>query len=186
VDLRGWDERYRASAQEMLAPPTPLLARIAAGLKPGRALDLACGAGRNAVWLAQNGWSVTAVDGSTAAIEIVRGRAVNAPLAIDARVADLEKSEYIIEADSWDLIAMCYYLQRDLFEPAKRGVAPGGVVLAIVHIPEPGSEPSRFSLMPGELRNYFQGWEILHSYEGPPEDPEHRRWVAEIVARRDT
>jgi tellurite methyltransferase len=181
VDLRGWDERYRTSEPATAGPPTPLLARTAAGLRPGRVLDLACGAGRNAVWLAQNGWSVTAVDGSRAAIEIVRRREP----AIDARVADLEKNEYAIEADSWDLIAMCYYLQRDLFEPARRGVAAGGVVLAIVHIPEPGSEPSRFSLLPGELRNYFQGWEILHSYEGPLEDPEHKRWVAEIVARRD-
>jgi hypothetical protein len=136
------------------------------------------------VWLAERGWSVTAVDGSVAAIDIVRTRATERDLAVDARVADLENGEYTIAEDSWDLIAMCYYLQRNLFEPAKRGVVAGGMVLAIVHIPEPGVEPSRFSLLPGELRNYFQDWEILHSYEGPPEDPAHRRWVAEIVARR--
>ena len=78
---------------------------------------------------------------------------------------------------------MCYYLQRDLFEPVKRGVKPGGVALVIVHMFEPGHEQSRFSVQPGELAKYFEGWEILHSYEGKPKDPEHKRAVAEIVAR---
>jgi len=82
------------------------------------------------------------------------------------------------------LIAVCYYLQRDLFEPVKRGVKPGAMVLVIVHLMEPGHEQSRFSVQPGELAGYFQGWEILHYYEGKPRDPEHKRAVAEIVARK--
>jgi SAM-dependent methyltransferase len=124
---------------------------------------------------------VTAVDGSPAAIEILTKRDSK----IDAHVADLEKHEYIIPPDSWDLIAICYYLQRDLFEPAKRGLVPGGIVLAIAHIPEPDSpEMSPFRLAPGELAGYFEGLEILHSYEGPSNDPAHKRWGAEIVARR--
>ncbi len=188
MDLRGWDERYRAQQGTRLQEEcvTPLLAQTVSNgrvrdLVPGRALDLACGAGRNALWLASRGWQVTAVDGSAAAIDILKGRNP----AIDARVADLEKHEYLIQPDSWDLIAMLYYLQRDLFEPAKRGVVPGGVVLAIVHIPEP-SDPrmTPFRLAPGELAGYFKDFEILHHYEGPSRDPAHQRWVAEIVARR--
>ena len=69
-------------------------------------------------------------------------------------------------------------------EPAKRGVAPGGIVLAIIHITEPGEEPTYKRLLPGELWDYFTGWEILHSYEGRPTDLAHQRAVAEIVARR--
>jgi len=69
-------------------------------------------------------------------------------------------------------------------EPAKQGVAPGGVLLAIVHIAEPGEEPTYKRLNPGELKNYFQGWEILHCYEGQPNETAHRHGVAEIVARR--
>ena len=61
---------------------------------------------------------------------------------------------------------------------------PGAIVLAIVHITEPGEEPTYKRLRPGELRSYFDGWEILHSYEGKPADPDHQRAVAEIVARR--
>jgi tellurite methyltransferase len=179
VDLRGWDERYRAQSGDEF--PTLLLASTAHDLVPGRALDLACGAGRNALWLASRGWQVTAIDGSSAAIEILSARNPT----IDARVADLEKHQYVIDPDSWDLIVMSYYLRRDLFEPAKRGVVPGGLVLVIAHIPEPADpRMTPFRLAPGELVRYFEGFEILHQYEGPSHDPAHLRWVAEIVARR--
>ena len=49
---------------------------------------------------------------------------------------------------------------------------------------EPGHEESRFSVQPGELAKYFEGWEILHYYEGKPHDPEHKRAVAEFVAAK--
>jgi SAM-dependent methyltransferase len=182
MDIRGWDERYRT--EDLEAAPNPLLIETAQRLQPGKALDLACGTGRNAVWLAAQGWSVTAVDGAPTAIEILRRLASDRGLHIDARVADLESGEYRIEPYAWDLIAISYYLQRDLLEPAKRGVAPRGVILVIVHIAEPGEEPTYKRLKSGELERYFQGWEILHRYEGKPNDTAHQRSVAEIVARR--
>jgi len=157
------------------AAPVPLLVETVRGMKPGRALDLACGSGRNAIWLAEHGWSVTAVDGSPAAIELVRQRGPH----IDAHTADLEKGEYTIEPARWDLIVISYYLQWDLFAPAKRGVVFGGLLLAIVLLGE-----GRFSAAPGELRGYFSDWEILHDREGNPGDPARHRAVAEIVARR--
>jgi tellurite methyltransferase len=182
MDLRGWDERYRS--EDLEVTPTRLLIDTAQRLQPGKALDLACGTGRNALWLAEHGWSVTAVDGSPVAIEILRQRASQRALPIDARVAGLESGEYRIEPSTWDLIAICYYLQRDLFEPAKMGVAPRGLLLAIVHITEPGEEATYKLLKPGELEGYFQDWEILHCYEGEPKETGHRHPVAEIVARR--
>src|ERR1700690_1470958 len=117
--------------------PTPLLVETARKLKPGRALDLACGTGRNAIWLAEHGWQVTAVDRSPIVIPTV-----------DTRVAGLEKHEFPILAAAWDLIVVTYYLQRDLFEPVKRGLKPGGVALVIVHMVEPGHEQSRFIVQP--------------------------------------
>ena len=123
-----------------MGPPSPLLVETARTLKPGRALDLACGTGRNAIWLAEHGWKVTAVDRSPITIPM-----------IDTHVADLEKHEFTIAEASWDLIVVCLYLQRDLFEPVKRGIKPGGVALVIVHLIEPRHELSRFSVQPGEL-----------------------------------
>ena len=187
MEICGWDERYRSgerAAEVLDAAPTPLLVEAAKKLAPGKALDLACGTGRNALWLAAQGWSVTAVDGSPVAIDILRSRASERGVMVSTRVADLEKSEYQIEPSSWNLVAICYYLQRDLFEPAKQGVVPGGILVSIVHITEPGEEPTAHRLRPGELERYFQGWEILDSREGRPNDTVHQRSVAEIVARR--
>jgi tellurite methyltransferase len=160
--------------------PTTLLVETAQALQPGRALDLACGSGRNAVWLAEHGWRVTAVDRSAAAIESLQ----KSHPAIDARVADLEKHEFPIAEASWDLIVVCLYLQRDLFEPIKRGLKPGGVAIVIALLMEPGHERSLFRVQPGELVRYFDDWEILHSYEGKSTDSEHHRAVAEIVATK--
>lgn len=187
MDIPLWDERYRTgahAASDFTTEPSPLLVSTASKLPPGSALDLAAGAGRNALWLAEHGWRVTAVDGSAAAVEILRQRAAARQLSIDVRIANLEKHEFSIAPSAWDLLAMCYYLQRDLFEPAKNGVAPGGVLLAIVHLTEPGEEPTGHRLRPGELASYFRDWEILHCAEGAPNDPVHKRACAEIVARR--
>ena len=187
MDISLWDERYRTgahAASDFNTEPSPLLASAASKLPLGRALDLAAGAGRNGLWLAERGWQVTAVDGSSAAVEILRTRATERHLAINTFVADLEKHEFPIAPSAWDLVAMCYYLQRDLFEPAKSGVVPGGVIVAIVHITEPGEEPTGHRLRPGELAGYFCDWGVLHYREGTPNDPVHKRACAEIVARR--
>lgn len=187
MDIQGWEQRYKSrgrAADDLTAPPTPLLVSFADMLPPAKALDLACGAGRNSLWLASRGWTVTAVDGSAAAIAALRDLAREQRLEVNARVADLERSGFPITPESWDLVAICYYLQRDLMEPAKEGVKPGGSILVIVHITENGEAPTKSRLRPGELAGYFTGWEILHSYEGKPNDPAHRRAVAEIVARR--
>jgi len=196
MEISDWNERYRsdAGAEGLNAPATPLLVETVERLArhrhpktataPLQALDLACGAGRNALWLAAHGWKVTAVDGAPAAVAILQDRAAQCGLNVDARVADLVKGEYPIDLGTWDLIAILYYLQRDLFAPAKRGLAPGGVLIAIVHISEPGEESTAHRLRPGELGSYFEGWEVLHQYEGKPRDIAHQRAVAEVVVRR--
>ncbi|HSZ18487.1 MAG TPA: methyltransferase domain-containing protein [Candidatus Acidoferrum sp.] len=187
MEVHDWNKRYRLRerpAEDLDAAPTPLLVKTAAQLPPGKALDLACGAGRNALWLADHGWEVTAVDAADAAIEILQIRAEERGLKINALVADLEKDEFEIEPSGWDLVAMCYYLQRNLFEHAKRGVVPGGILISIVHLTEPGEESSPHRLRPGQLERYVAGWEILHRHEGEPTDSAHHRAGAEIVARR--
>jgi len=187
MESHAWEERYRSRErpeEDFATAPVPLLAQTAKQLPPGRALDLACGTGRNALWLARQGWKVTAVDGAPTAIKILQRRASLGGLAVDARVADLERGEYHIEPSAWDLICISYYLQRDLLESAKRGLAAAGVLIAIVHIAAPGEQPTNHRLSPGQLAGYFRDWEILHHFEGQPNDPAHQRPVAEIVARR--
>jgi SAM-dependent methyltransferase len=187
MEIRDWDKRYRLrehAASDFEAGPTPLLMETAARLPPGQALDLASGTGRNALWLAEHGWNVTAVDGAPAAIETLQLRASDLGLKITGVIADLEHDEFEIQPSCWNFMAMCYYLQRNLFEPAKRGVVPGGILISIVHMNEPGEADGPFRLRPGEHEKYFAGWEILHLREDKAIDPAHRRAVSEIVARR--
>jgi SAM-dependent methyltransferase len=182
MDLAGWEQRYR-SQEPSDSPPHPLVVEAASSVPPGRALDLACGTGHNALWLAQHGWSVTAIDGASTAIEFLRHRAGDAGITIDAQVADLEDASFTISPGRYYLIAMCYYFQRNLIEPCKRGLVPGGVIVVIALLMEPGKENSTFRLPPAELRGYFEDWDILHYSEG---SDEWQHEVAELVARRPT
>jgi len=152
--------------------PRPFVEEIARDLPVGKALDLACGNGRNAIWLADRGWDVTAVD---------RVPDVVHP-GVRVVTADLETHEYKIEASAWDLIVVSYYLQPDLFPSILRGLTAQGVAILIVHLFEPGHEASRFSLHPGELRQYFRGAKSIAYREGKP-TPDSRA-VAQIAVRR--
>jgi tellurite methyltransferase len=184
MEIAGWEEKYRSGERGKEDAPTILVVETAARLAPGTAIDLACGAGRNALYLADKGWTVTAVDGSETAVELVRLRSGERYPQVQTAVADLTAASFKMPPDAFDLIVIAYYLQRDLFAQAKTAVRPGGVVLAIVHTREAGEESSYKRAAPGELRAFFTGWEILHDYEGPSRDPAHHRPVAEIVARR--
>jgi len=184
--VEEWDARYRRRerAEDFSVQPTPLVVEWLRSMAPGRALDVACGTGRNSIWLAEAGWEVTAVDGSAAAIEILKARAAGLGVRVDARVADLGAGQFEIERASYDAILDCYYLQRDLFPAIRDGVRPGGVAICIVHLANQGEAATYKHAVAGELAGFFQDWEILHYREGPPDDPAHRRAAAEIVARR--
>lgn len=181
-----WDERY-ARGKYSAGAPHKLLISLVENLTPGRALDLACGAGRHAVFLAENGFQVTAVDNSAVGISIAKERAAEKAVEIDFRLADLEACEFTIEANAFDLICDFYYLQRELFDAMKKGVKTGGIIVAAIHIYGTGEPKGRFLLREGELKKYFEGFEILHYHETPLADTdagEHHRRTAEIVCRK--
>jgi tellurite methyltransferase len=165
VTLEEWNERYRAGG-DISREPAQLLLDAASALPPGRALDLACGAGRNAFWLASRGWEVVAIDGAAEAVRILRDEGAN----IDARVMDLESDAPLPFPDqSFDLVAILYYLHRPLFAEARRVVRRGGIVVCAVKM------RGTYRVKPGELAEAFAGFEILQSREGE---------IAELVARR--
>ena len=186
MSLLQWNLRYRAGEQ-LFETPAPLVERFAGELPAGDALDLACGPGRNALYLAERRWRVTAVDGSPIAIGILRARARDKQLLqVDSRIADLERSQFEIQPEAYDLICDCYYLQRDLIPLMQAGVRPGGLLIAIVHLAgpdQPDGTPTR--ARPGELESYFADWTVLHYYEGQPAESCHQHPVAELVARKN-
>ncbi len=184
--MRDWDEHYR-NPENLETQPRPLLERAVEAITPGRALDIACGAGRHSLFLASRGWRVTAVDASPVAISLVREQAARLGVAVDARVADLERDEFVIEPDAWDLVCDFFFLQRNLLPHIREGVRPGGLFVATIHLfdDSPDATPRNpdFLLRRGELEAAFAGWTILEYSEGKPNGG--RRGVAELIARRD-
>src|ERR1700677_1335948 len=122
--IEEWDQRYRAGEQAF-ETPAPLVVEFTRTLGPGSALDLACGVGRNALYLAERGWRVTALDGSPVAIELLRGKNPS----IDARVVDLESGELEPQSEAYDLVLSCYYFQRSLIPGIKSALRPGGLLI---------------------------------------------------------
>jgi SAM-dependent methyltransferase len=191
--LAKWEERYGRGDGVHDFKPSPPLPLAASFAEPGLALDLAAGAGRHALFLAEHSWRVIAVEGTRAGIDLMLAEAQRRGVegSIDARHADLESRPrgFEIEPNTYDLICDLYFLDRSLFDEIRAGVRPRGLFAAAIHIDDPvASEASNrsFVLRPGELRSLVDGWgwQILHSFEGAPREGGHQRATAEVVARR--
>lgn len=138
MEREDWNERYRTTQLIWTAEPNRFLAEEARGLSPGRALDLAAGEGRNAVWLAERGWTVRAVDFSDVAL--AKGRQLATERGVAARI-DFEEADlrgYEPGERAHDLVAVAYLQipQAELapiLARAARAVAPGGTFLLVGH-----------------------------------------------------
>jgi len=136
MDSAEWDRRYGVSELLWTGEPNRFLVSETADLRPGRALDLACGEGRNAVWLARQGWQVTGVDFSAVALEKARRLAEANGVKAEWVVADL--LEYRSEGRAFDLVLL-FYLQvpesqrHEIVRAAADAVAPGGTFLLVAH-----------------------------------------------------
>jgi SAM-dependent methyltransferase len=193
TDRDRWNRRYRERHAERAYDfrPTRWLPEIEERLVPpfagARALDLACGPGRNAVWLATGGWTVDAWDISDAALAIlVNEREMRAShghaLPIAVREIDLDTAE--IPPETYDLILNMLFLDRRLWPGIAAALRPGGLLAFETFVNLPGGRTSEVSpdhlLQPGELRAAFErlGLETLLYAEGGP------RGTARLLARR--
>lgn len=136
MDRHDWNERYRTSDLVWAERPNRWVEGEVADLAPGRALDLACGEGRNAVWLAGRGWEVCAVDWSEVAIGKARQLAERFAVTVEWVVADLTSFEP--EPRGYDLVLLSYLQvpagDRAVIWPrAVAAVAPGGTFLLVGH-----------------------------------------------------
>ena len=131
-----WNQRYAQAELVWSAEPNRFLVEETADLPPGRALDLGAGEGRNAIWLAELGWDVTAVDFSDVAMDKARTIAARRSVAVDLEVADLV--EYRPQESAFDLVMLLYIHlpveeRRQVFARAAGATAPGGTILVIGH-----------------------------------------------------
>ena len=193
ADQDKWDERYGAGAFAERTHPSALLNDWIARLPPGQALDLACGAGRNALLLARNGFEVTAVDISAAGLERARCAARDAAVEIDWRQHDLD--EPLAVTGNFQVICLFRYLSQPLIRRLPELLAPGGMLLVEEHLaaqqgqlesPIAGPSNPAFLIAPGELGALLEGLTVLHQEEGVVTDPDGRHVaLSRFVGKND-
>lgn len=186
ADRTKWDEKYRAGGH-LFGDPDPFLLAVADALPTrGRALDVAGGSGRHAVWLAQRGLEVTLADVSRVGLSIAQERAAAEGLSVATRCLDLESAALADELPGpWDLIVEFYYLQRDLFPVFPQLLSPGGLLVFaqptrtnLDRNPRPGPD---YVLEDGELAGLVEGLEVLRLEEGWSAAGRHE---ARLLARK--
>ena len=166
----------------MTGAPSAWLRRFAPR-PPGTALDVACGSGRNLRFLAETGWRVTGVDRDTVATAPLRDIANIAEI-VDA---DIENGPWPFAGCEFDLVVVCNYLWRPLYDTIKSVVRPGGSLIweTFADGQQTIGRPSRpaFLLERGELLRVCAGWHIV-AFEDLFEDGPDPRFVQRIVAIR--
>ncbi|MGA7270866.1 MAG: class I SAM-dependent methyltransferase [Acidimicrobiia bacterium] len=135
ADKDAWDDRYREKPLLWSRGPNQFVESELADLEPGTALDLACGEGRNAVWLAARGWEVTGVDFSAVALDRARRRASEEGVEVDWVETDVQTWE---PGRTLDLVLIAYLhltteVRAGLVKRAVDWLAPGGYLFIVAH-----------------------------------------------------
>jgi SAM-dependent methyltransferase len=197
-----WDAKYRERGDSMWSGrPNGRLVLEVADLVPGSALDVGCGEGADAIWLAQQGWAVVAIDVSAVAVDRARAAASAAGVSVDWRVGDALAAPF--PAASFDLVSLQYpALPKAAGDAAVRAlldaVRPGGVLLAVyhdldhehrAHMKERGVDPDDYvgaddlaDLLPADFTVEHRS--VEPRIDPPPDNPH----IADVIlrARRDS
>lgn len=173
-----WNARYAAKGRELFErAPSEWVAEhrdVIVAHGPGRALDVACGGGRNAFFLAERGFDVDAVDVSDVAIDGVTAMAERRGLRVTTARADVERTPF--PRPPYRVVLAMNYLRRELFGRLEDAVDEGGLLVFQTWMDHPRAAGA--SLCPGELREAFPALELLAYREDPA------AWRAGLVARR--
>jgi 2-polyprenyl-3-methyl-5-hydroxy-6-metoxy-1,4-benzoquinol methylase len=190
AERERWDRRYReaAGSSTWTEPDAFLLQAFSEWIRPafpegGNALDLAGGAGRNAIWLARQGWNVTLIDISETGIEQARQHA--GPLATHMHFVVDDLTGFKASQTRFDVVMAFFYLDRQIFPEIVKAVKPGGLLiyktLTVEQLKLAGGPKDRAHLLePGELLRLAGGLQVLHYREEVA-----KKATAELVARRE-
>ena len=175
TDRQRWDAKWAAQRGAPLEPPDAFVERAVHGLggdlalsaASGRALDLAAGRGRHALWLARLGYSVEAWDVSRVGLADLALAARTAGLAVRAREVDLVGDGVPADAEPADLLVLANFLHRPLIASLARCVKPGGHwIWTTATVDRRGDKPPlAYCLERGELARPFPGFETLATFE---------------------
>jgi len=188
LDQKRWDERFGKKEFAFGKEPNPFLKKHIDLLPKGKVLDIATGEGRNAVFLAQHGFDVDAVDISKMGLKKARKLANEMGVKIHTFHADLDN--YKIGKERYDLIANFYYLKRSLIPKIKKGLKKGGKVIFETYTLEHrglgtgGPKESKYFLKSNELLRLFNGFRILRYREGIFREGGKKKAIASLIAEK--
>lgn len=181
-DRRRWENRHAGTRLAKPRAPAAFLRENADLLRPGRTLDLACGSGRNSIFLARLGHRVVAVDIASAALRSIRA------LCPDVALVQMDVDAPGFHPASLDSVLCIDFLDRRLFPEIERWLRPGGVLLIdtfLIDQREIGHPRNHdFLLARGELVERLSGWKILRQREGEVIEGGERSFRAGVVAVR--
>lgn len=186
-EIERWNAKYRAANPNPYFEPDPLLVELAPGLlRGGTALDVACGVAHNAMFLAEHGYEVLAVDGSMTALRYARDRLRERPLPVRLLAADLDR--FVPPEGYFDLIVVVRFLDRNLIPRLVRGLRPDGLLVyktfnVNYQRERPAFNPD-FLLQPGELSRLLGDLEPIMSNDGPELRASETYWVGRRSARK--
>ena len=188
TDEKRWDTRFGKKEFALGKKPNPFLRKHIRLLPKGKALDIAAGEGRNAVFLAQNGFEVDAVDISEKGLMKAQKLAREKGVKINTSLIDLD--QYPIGEEQYDLIANFYFLKRRLIPRIKRGLKKGGKVIFETYLLEHrtlgtgGPKQAKYFLKPNELLRLFKDFRILFYREGIFREGGREKAVASLIAEK--
>jgi len=188
ADQKRWDERFGKKDFAFGKEPNPFLKKHIHLLPKGKALDIASGEGRNAVFLAQNGFEVDAADFSERGLKKAQKLARRRGVKINTFLIDLD--QYQIEKERYDLIANFYFLKRRLIPRIKKGLKKGGKVIFETYLLEHrtlgtgGPKQAKYFLKPNELLGLFKDFRILFYREGIFREGGRRKAIASLIAEK--
>ena len=188
ADQIRWDKRFGKKGFTLGKDPNPFLKKCIRLLSKGKALDIATGEGRNAVFLAQHGFEVDALDISDRGLKKAKKLAREKGVKIKTFLVDL--GQYEIEKERYDLIANFYFLKRRLIPRIKRGLKKGGRVIFETYLLEHrtlgrgGPKQAKYFLKPNELLRLFKDFRILFYREGIFREGGKRKAVASLIAEK--
>jgi len=157
--MPDWDERFREGEYPQDPDPSPVLQRYIEDIPDGRALDIATGTGRNAVFLADAGYTVDAVDQSRVGLDITHERARERGVGDRLNPIHADADSYTFPTDRYELITISFYRIVDRFPDIKEALVPGGYLFVQHHLRSTESTPSG----PSDDRYRFGANELLHA-----------------------
>jgi len=188
-DRKRWDLKYKDREFEASHGVSPILKKYLRLFPRGKALDLAAGEGRNAVFLAEHGFEAEAVDISPVAMSRARKSARARGVTIRAAAEDLDT--YSILRGHYDVILNFYFLDRHLIPGIKKGLKKGGMVVfetytaAQKKLGTGGPGQDKYLLKPNELLRLFRGFHVLFYREGVFREGGKRRAIASLIAQKN-